>query len=250
MDDDRQPDGSTDGSTDGAGWPGAAVARAVAAFEPAADPGRAAPMAAYLRDQFRVLGIGSPVRAALLRVAWAGLPDPTPAELGGAVAGLWRLPGREYQYAACDLLGRHLGTTRRAARLDPGFLVTTIRPLLTTVAWWDTVDALRKVAVGPLVQAHPVLVDVMRAWVEDDDRWLVRSAIIHQLGYREATDEVLLFELCTRRASDREFFVAKAIGWALRTHARRRPDAVREFCTSHAELTPLARREALRHVGP
>jgi 3-methyladenine DNA glycosylase AlkD len=133
--------------------------------------------------------------------------------------------------------------------MPAAFLTTSIRPLLVTSPWWDTVDALRTVAVGPLVQAHPALVTVLRTWIEDGDRWLVRSAIIHQLGYAERTDEALLFEFCARRAGDREFFVAKAIGWALRTHARRRPDAIRRFCEDHPELTALARREALKHLG-
>ncbi len=230
------------------GWADEVVLRAMIALEPAADAERAAPMAAYMRDRFPFLGIQAPERTRLLKAAWTDLPDPSPAEVGEAAGQLWRLAGREYQYAACDLLGRHLGTTARAGRYDPAFLTDVVQPLLRARSWWDTVDSLRAVAVGPLVAAHPGLVAVMRAWVEDDDPWLVRSAVIHQLGYGERTDEPLMFELCARRAADREFFVAKAIGWALRTHARHRPDAVRRFCAEHPELTPLARREALKHL--
>jgi len=76
----------------------------------------------------------------------------------------------------------------------------------------------------------------------------VRSALIHQLGYGERTDADLLFTFCARRAADREFFVAKAVGWALRTYARVAPDAVRAFVEGHPELTKLARREALKHL--
>jgi len=234
---------------DALGWADEVVLRTMLALEPAADAGRATGMAAYMRGQFPFLGIPAPLRSGLLRSAWADLPEPSPSDLGDAVTHLWRLHGREYQYAACDLLGRHLGTPRRAAQADPAFLTGVVRPLLVTKAWWDTVDALRGAAVGPLVAAHPGLVEVMRGWVEDDDRWLVRSAVIHQLGYRDRTDEALLLDLCARRAADREFFVAKAIGWALRTHAKRRPDAVRQFCADHPELTPLARREALKHLA-
>jgi 3-methyladenine DNA glycosylase AlkD len=239
--------GSAASDRKGLGWAHEVAVRTVVALESAADAGRAVPMAAYMRNQFPFLGIASPQRAVMLRQAWAGLPPPSPADLGGAVGQLWQLAGREYQYAACDLLSRHAGTTQRAGRLPPAFLTTVVEPLLITASWWDTVDSLRKVAVGPLVQAHPELVMVIRGWVEADNRWLVRSAIIHQLGYRDRTDEDLLFELCAHRADDREFFVAKAIGWALRTHARHRPDAVRQFCADHPELTPLARREALKH---
>jgi 3-methyladenine DNA glycosylase AlkD len=235
---------------DGAlGWPDEVVLRAMLALEPAADAARAEGMAAYMRGRFPFLGIQTPQRTALLRDAWHDLPDPSAAELAAAVDQLWRLHGREYQYAAVDLLARHVGTPTRAAVLPTGFLGEAVLPLLVSKAWWDTVDALRGAAVGPLVAAHPELTGTMRHWVEDDDHWLVRSAIIHQLGYRERTDEALLFELCARRAADREFFVGKAIGWALRTHARRRPDAVRQFCAAHPELSALARREALKHLG-
>lgn len=237
----------TDG-TPAPDWAGEVVLRAMIALEPAADPQRATAMAAYMRHRFAFLGILTPQRTALLRDAWAGLPPPGPGDLAAAAAGLWRLHGREYQYAAVDLLARHLGTPRRATAYDPAFLVDVVRPLLVTTAWWDSVDALRAAAVGPLVAAHPRLTAVMRQWADDDDRWLVRTALTHQLGYRERTDEALLLELSARRAADPDPFVAKAIGWALRTHARRRPDAVRAFCAAHPELTALARREALAHL--
>ncbi|HEX2806344.1 MAG TPA: DNA alkylation repair protein [Kineosporiaceae bacterium] len=226
------------------GWSAAAVTAAVQALTPLADPQRATPMAAYMRDQFSFLGIGTPARTAALKIAWRGLPAPSGTDLAGAARALWVLPHREFQYAGCDLLGRW-------HRLLPADLLTgTIESLITTKSWWDTVDSLRKAAVGPLVAAHPELVGVLRRWIDADDPWLARSAIIHQLGYGPRTDADLLFAFCARRAADREFFVAKAIGWALRTHARLAPDDVRSFVAAHPELSPLARREALKHLEP
>jgi 3-methyladenine DNA glycosylase AlkD len=227
---------------DRSGWPAAAVAATVAALVPIADPQRAVPMAAYMRDQFSFLGIGTPARTAALKVAWRGLPTPSGVDAAGAAQALWALPEREFQYAGCDLLARWHRT------LTPDLLRGAIEPLITTKSWWDTVDSLRKAAVGPLVAAHPQLVSTLRGWIEDDDRWLVRSAIIHQLGYGPDTDADLLFAFCARRASDPEFFVAKAIGWALRTYARQAPDAVRDFVAAHPQLSSLARREALKHL--
>jgi 3-methyladenine DNA glycosylase AlkD len=218
------------------------VERAQEQLRAAADPMAAGAMRAYMRDQFAFLGVQAPARTAALRQAWAGLPRPSEPELLAAVRQLWALPEREYQYAACDLLKRY------TAVLGADTLETTLQTLIVTRSWWDSVDALRGAAVGPLVRRHPELVAVMRRWVEADDRWLVRSAIIHQLGYGAATDAVLLFELCARRAGDTEFFVAKAIGWALRTYARRAPGAVLDFVDEHPELTPLARREATKHL--
>jgi len=229
-----------------ASWSRDAVAATVAALHPLADPVRGAAMAAYQRDQFPFLGISSPARRAALRAGWSGLPAPSATGLARAARDLWGLPHREYAYAACDLFGRFL---RSPGALDDAALLTgTVQELITTASWWDTVDALRSVAVGPLVLAHPELVGTLRRWIEDDDRWLVRSAIIHQLGYGARTDAALLFAFCARRAPDREFFVAKAVGWALRTQARRDPEGVRAFVAAHPELSPLARREALKHL--
>jgi 3-methyladenine DNA glycosylase AlkD len=232
------------GQAEPTGWPAAAVDAAVRALRPLADPDRTTAMARYMRDQFPFLGIGTPARTAALRAAWRQLQAPPAGsvDLAAAAGALWALPHREFQYAGCDLLGRWI---RHAG---PELLTGGVEQLITTKSWWDTVDALRSVAVGPLVAAHPELVAVLQRWIESDDRWLVRSAIIHQLGYREHTDADLLFAFCARRAGDREFFVAKAIGWALRTHARREPDAVRRFVDDHPELTALARREALKHL--
>jgi 3-methyladenine DNA glycosylase AlkD len=211
-------------------------------LEALADPVRAEPMAAYLRDQFPFLGIGTPTRRSALRAAWTALPAPTGADLAEAARVLWARPHREFQYAGCDLLGRWIKVA------GPDLLVPDVEYLITHRSWWDSVDSLRSVAVGPLVAAYPELVGVMRRWIDSDDRWLVRSAIIHQLGYGPRTDADLLFDFCARRAKDREFFIAKAVGWALRTYARHAPDDVRAFATAHPELTPLARREALKHL--
>jgi 3-methyladenine DNA glycosylase AlkD len=195
-------------------------------------------MAAYMQDRFAFLGIPSPARRLLQRQALSGLASPTEADLTASAAQLWDLVEREYQYAACDLLSRHAGV------LGPGSLGS-LETFITTKPWWDSVDGLRP-AVGVLVLTHPRLRRDVRRWNASDDRWLVRSSIIVQLGWKDRTDEPLLFELCAARATDTEFFVRKAIGWALREHSKRAPDAVRAFVEDHPELSGLSRREALR----
>lgn len=222
----------------------AAVDATVAALAPLADPARAEPMRRYMKDVAPFLGIGTPERRAALKAAWRALPAPTDdADLDVAARALWARPEREYHYAACELIGRSV-----PKHVSPAFLATTVQDLLVTTPWWDTVDTLRSTAVGPMVAAHPSLVAVIERWSESGDRWLVRSAIIHQLGYGARTDEELLFRLCRRHGDDREFFVAKGIGWALRQHARLAPDAVRGFVAS-TPLQPLSVREALKHIG-
>jgi len=123
------------------------------------------------------------------------------------------------------------------------------RTLITTKSWWDTVDALATRFVGDLVRRHPALVATMDDWSAEPDLWLVRTAILHQLHYGPATDTERLFAYCSRQAGHPDFFVRKAIGWALRHYARTDPDAVRQFVAAHASrLSPLSVREATKHL--
>jgi 3-methyladenine DNA glycosylase AlkD len=205
-----------------------------------ADPKYAIQMSAYMRDQFPFLGVATPARRTAVRAALQGLPVPNEAELDHAVRHLWALPEREFAYVGCDLLARY----QRVC--SPDFLAATGAELITTNSWWDTVDGLGSGLVGPLVARFPELQQAMRAWIESDNIWLTRSAIIHQLAYKSATDTAMLFDFCDRRAADREFFIAKAIGWALRQYSYTDPVAVRSFVEDHQHLTPLSRREALK----
>jgi 3-methyladenine DNA glycosylase AlkD len=217
------------------------MARLIRVYGAARDPERAEAMAAYMRGQFAFLGIPSPAQRALTREVLAGLPRPAEDDLREVAEGCWALPEREYQYFACGWLRRH------ARACSAGFLPAA-RYLVTTKPWWDTVDALAAHLVGPLVTAHPALVSTMDDWVEDDDLWLVRTAILYQLRYREATDAARLFRYCTRQAGHRDFFIRKAIGWALREYAKTDPAAVRSYVETH-RLAPLSVREALKNLG-
>ncbi len=226
-------------------WADAVVDATRAAYEPLASPAAAGPMAAYMKGVAPFLGIASPARRAAQRAAWAPHGRPDEADVAAAADALWARPEREYQYAACDLLARFVPRVCGAS-----FLAGTVEPLLVTKPWWDTVDGLGSAAVRPLVARHPELVvDVVARWSESGDRWLVRSAVLHQLGRKARTDDDLLFALCRRHGADREFFVAKAIGWALRDYGRTAPDAVRAFVAA-TPLQRLSMREARKHLGP
>ena len=216
--------------------------RLVDVFAAAADPERAVAMRAYMREQFPFLGIPSPQRRALAREVLTGLARPTAEDLRRVALACWERPEREYQYFACDWLRRHVAVC-------PAGFVDTARQLVTARSWWDTVDSLAAHLVGPLVRRHPELVSTMDDWVRDEDMWLARAAILHQLGYREATDADRLFSYCLLRAGHRDFFIRKAIGWALREYARTDPDRVRTFVRSHeGRLSPLSVREAVQHL--
>lgn len=205
-----------------------------AVYREHAAPEQAVAMRAYMRDQFEFLGIPSPVRRQLSKPFLTAPRDPLEV-----AQQCWALPEREFQYFACDLLSRH------AKRLTPAALPT-LRTLVTTRSWWDTVDLLAANVVGPVVAADQTPMD---AWVADDDLWVVRTAILHQLRYRAATDPARLFAYCIRWRHEQDFFIRKSIGWALREYARTDPDAVRGFVADHPDLSGLSKREALKNIG-
>lgn len=213
----------------------------VALLRAAADPQRAPAMRAYMRDQFPFLGVPSPRLREVIRQA--KLPRPTEPQLAAIVLELWALPEREFQYVACAHLRRHVKVC------GPGFIAVA-RELVVTKSWWDTVDTLASHTVGPLVQAHPELLSTMDAWIGDDNMWLARTAILHQLGYKQSTDRARLFQYCEKQMGHPDFFIRKAIGWALREYAKTDPAAVRDFVHANADgLSGLSRREALKNIG-
>jgi len=211
-------------------------------FAAGRDPERAAAMAAYMRDQFPFAGLPAPALRAVERSAFGGLPKPSAEDLREFARACWARPEREFQYAACDYLRKHVGAA------GAGFLPVA-RELIVTKSWWDTVDPLATRFVGDLVRLHPLLGDVMDAWSADENMWLVRTAILHQMHYRTSTDADRLFGYCTRQAGHPDFFVRKAIGWALRQYAYTDPAAVRAFVDAHRDrLSPLSVREATKHL--
>lgn len=211
-----------------------------ASFEAARDADAAPGMRAYMRDQFDFLGIPAKARERLGREAIAGLARPTEADAIAVALAMWARDEREYQYFACWYLRRFVKV------LGPGFLPTA-EHLLVTRSWWDTVDELAQNVVGDIVLRHRELGAVMDEWIESDDIWLARTAILHQNRWKAETDAERLFRYCERRAGDREFFIRKAIGWALREHTRVDAPAVRRFVETHDEvLSGLSKREALK----
>lgn len=218
------------------------VAGLRAALEAAAVPGQAEPMTAYMKHQFTFLGVPAPARRAAQKPTLDALAPATGDELVAFARACWADPARELHYAAADALRRH-NKALTAAHLPA------LAELITTRPWWDTVDSLATHAVGPLVARQPELSAVMDAWVDGDDLWLARTAILHQLLWKDRTDAGRLFAYADRRAADPDFFIRKALGWALRQYARTDPDAVRTYVESRADrLSPLTQREALKRI--
>ncbi|MGW1607824.1 DNA alkylation repair protein [Streptomyces sp. NPDC002285] len=217
--------------------------RLTAAYAAAADPERAAAARAYMKDVAPFLGIPTPDRRALSRAVLKGTPRPDEADCTAIALRCWELPEREYHYFAVDYLRRHVG------RCSSGFLPVT-RHLVTTVSWWDTVDALAAHVVGGLVGADPKLTADMDAWIADDDLWVARTALLHQLRYKDHTDTSRLFAYCLRQSGHTDFFIRKAVGWCLREYAKTDPEVVREFLArERGRFAPLSVREALKNIG-
>ncbi|GAA5175181.1 DNA alkylation repair protein [Niveibacterium umoris] len=216
------------------------------ALLPLASPERQAPMQAYMKDRFAFLGVATPARRAATMPLIRALKAPTAADLLATAGALWQMPAREFQYVAVDLLARH---HRRLGRAD----VPALLALAREKTWWDSVDGLAGV-VGDVVRAArrdaPDPQACMDDAVADADFWVRRIAMLHQLGWRADTDRDRLFAYARRLAPESEFFIRKAIGWALRDYAWHDPAPVRAFVASMGTaLSPLSRREATKHIG-
>ena len=204
-----------------------------------ADPKQAAPMKRYMRDQFEYLGIKVPMMGKFLKqhIREHGLPPID--DLGAILYDLWALPQREFQYAANGLLEKF------EEQLPPGF-IETLEYLLVTKSWWDTVDTISAGTLGVHFKRYPqVRKKYLTKWRKSDNFWLRRATILFQLGYKGDTDFELLCEIIRDNLGSKEFFINKAIGWALRQYTRIDPQGVRNFVAA-TPLQPLSAREALK----
>ncbi len=209
-----------------------------AALTPLKDAERAAGMRAYMRGRFEYLGIGTPDRRAAVAAAIRGFKRATAEELRMAATGLWKMREREYQYVAADLLIKY----QAALSLDD---LPWLLGLAQQKSWWDTVDCVVKV-VGKIVgRSGAKGVRAMDRAVRHGDCWVRRIALLHQLGWRSETDTVRLFKYAELLAAEKEFFIRKAIGWALRDYAWHDWRAVEKFLTtSQVKFSGLTVREA------
>ncbi|PWK81903.1 3-methyladenine DNA glycosylase AlkD [Lentzea atacamensis] len=204
-----------------------------------ADPVKAPEMQAYMKSEMPFLGVQKPGRVALLK----SLPRiDSRDEWLDAVRTLWReATYREERYVALALSG-----DRRFQSVE---LLPWFDEMIVTGAWWDYVDEIASKRIGPLLRSSPDVVrPLMLKWSVDADRWRRRTSIICQLGFKGATDVELLTACVDANVEDPDFFLRKGIGWALREFAKTEPGWVRAFVEARPGLSPLSRREALKHL--
>ena len=211
----------------------------------AGDAGKAPRMQAYMKSTMPFRGVPTPARSTLTRGILAQWVPRDRATWEATVLALWDGASfREERYAAIDVCAH-----RSARRWHDATTVALYEHLIVTGAWWDHVDAVAIHFVGPILRADPARVaPIIRRWAIADDRWLRRSAIIGQNGAKRSTDTELLSDAIEPNLEDPDFFIRKGIGWALREYAKTDPDWVRVFVADH-DLTPLSRREAMKHLS-
>ena len=223
-------------------WKQEVVAATEKAFRYQENREKAAGAFAYMKEIAPFIGITAPDRRRLTKEAWKSLRAPTSDELGKAALALMQLPEREYHYAAYDLIETWIDTT------DDYFLAEHVERLLITTPWWDTVDGLVNAAVSPLCYRYDAT-EIIDDWSNSGNTWLIRAAIGHQRGWKRDTDIERVFEICDQHWSNQEFFIAKAIGWALRDITRIDKRSVQRFLTQHPSKNTVAIREAQRGIA-
>lgn len=218
-----------------------------ARMQAVAEPERAAQMAAYMKTSQPFYGVSSPRRAEVQRAWLKTVPAALVRDQAGfeaLVMAIWRLPQRENQYVA-------LATARHFKR----FLTPASLPLMRTLAiegaWWDLIDELSQHLVGTILDKHPQQTwPVLDQWIEDQNLWIRRTALLAQNRRKSRTEQDRLFRYCLARAHETDFFIRKAIGWALREYAYVDANAVRTLLASHPNtFSGLTVREASKHLG-
>ena len=216
------------------------------ALEEAGAPARAEQQRAYLKSEMAMYGVGVPDTRRLSQRAAAAHADlwTEATAWEAALRRLWDgAAHREERYAALAII-RSKPSVSHAGRMES---LALYEHFLRTGQWWDLVDETSH-AVGLVVREHPAAAARMRVWATDPDVWVRRSAIICQLQHKAGTDLDLLTGVIEANQEDSEFFIRKAIGWALRDYARTDGDWVRAFVQAHPDLSPLSRREALKRL--
>lgn len=207
-----------------------------------ADSSKAIGMKAYMKNQFEFFGIQSPGRKVLVQSFKVGKKISADQTLWSLVDLLWLSPYREMQYIAIDLLI----PISKTLKCDD---LVRLEQMIVSKSWWDTVDAITSDIVGAVFRNDKTCREkFVYSWMNSQNIWLQRSAIIFQLKYKKDTDWNLLCESILKNDTSKAFFVRKAQGWALRTYSSIDPNAVIDFVTANPQLSGLTKREAMRKI--
>lgn len=198
-------------------------------------------MKKYMKDHFPFLGIKSPLRKELEKQFFKETEILKEDFNKDFVIGLWEKDEREYQYTAITYMGKFI-------KKLPKDIIPFLERLITTKSWWDSVDSIAPL-VGELARKYPeVIEETIDGWAVHDNFWLRRSAILFQLKYKQQTNEDLLYKYIVKNADSKEFFIQKAIGWALREYSKTNSLSVKAFIEGQ-RLAPLSVREGSKYLS-
>ena len=197
-------------------------------------------MSKYMQDKFRFLGIRGATRTEIYKKYF---PDARKTKIidWDFVESCWNKEEREFQYVVVYYLKAMQKFLKREA-------ISKLKYLIVTKSWWDTVDLLAKV-IGSLVIRIEGYDQIMLEWSKDSNIWLRRVAILYQLSLKDKVDEIILDKILVNNLGDNEFFINKAVGWALRDYSKYNPEWVREFIKKNKDnMANLSIREASKYI--
>ena len=199
-------------------------------------------MANYMKNKFSFLGIQAINRRTILKTNWHKQKEEVQSNFRSICWELFNKKEREFHQCAIDILAKEI---KKKYILED---IVIIEKLLVTNSWWDSVDTIAKFILGGYLQQYPEKIEeVIERFSNSENRWLNRAAILFQLSYKEKTNFDLLKAQCEKHKESKEFFIQKAIGWALRDYSRFNPIGVSNFVNS-TNLKPLSQREVIRNI--
>jgi 3-methyladenine DNA glycosylase AlkD len=212
------------------------------AFQEKCNAENAFAMAKYMRNHFSFFGIKTEDRRQIFKATWKENHQEIAENPREIAWELFTKQQRELHYCAIEILTKEL---KGKYKKDDIHL---IEKLIITNSWWDSVDTIAKNILGEYLLEHPLQIEnVIERFSNSKNMWLNRSAILFQLGYKQKTNFDLLKSECEKHKNSNEFFIQKAIGWALREYAKTNPEAVKNFVVNN-NLKPLSKKEALKNL--
>ena len=212
------------------------------AFAAKQNPENAFAMAKYMKNNFSFFGIKTDERRRIFKEIWKENKQEVSANAREIALALYSTQEREFHYCAIESLVKELKGSYKKEDIQ------LIEKLIITNTWWDSVDTIAKYILGEYLLQFPLETqNVIERFSNSENMWLNRSAILFQLGYKSKTNPAFLFSESIKQAHSKDFFIQKAIGWALREFAKTNPEAVRQFVGNN-NLKPLSTKEALKNI--
>lgn len=211
-------------------------------FKENSQPENALAMAKYMRNHFPFFGIKTENRRSILKTIWKENQQEVAENPREIAWELFTKKERELHYCAIEILMKELKNKYRKEDIQ------LIEKLIVTNSWWDSVDTIAKYILGQYLIEHPSEIEkTIELFSNSENIWLNRSTILFQLGYKQKTNFDLLKSECEKHKNSNEFFIQKAIGWALREYGKTNPEAVKNFVVNN-NLKPLSKKEALKNL--